>query len=92
MHLNRSIVIDNISIEASIPNKINYPSVKNLKINYDVKSEEKCSAYIENEFQMINSYNRENLKIGDYIKGPSIIYENNTALYISELWNGYINR
>ena len=92
LHLNRSIVIDNISIEAFIPNKINYPPVKNMKINYDVKNEEKCSTYIENEFQIINSYNRENLKIGDYIKGPSIIYENNTALYISELWNGYINR
>ncbi|MDG2268736.1 MAG: hydantoinase B/oxoprolinase family protein [Alphaproteobacteria bacterium] len=92
LHLNRSIIIDNISSEVSIPNNTNHTSIKNLKINYNIKNEGKCLTYIKNKFQKIESYNRDNLKIGDYIKGPSIVYENNTALYISELWNGCISK
>ncbi|MDB9971644.1 hydantoinase B/oxoprolinase family protein [Alphaproteobacteria bacterium] len=92
LHTNRLIIIDNISIEVFIPNKTNYTKTKKFKINYNVKSKGSCLTYIKKKFLKIKSYNREDLKIGDYIKGPSIIYENNTSLYISELWNGCINK
>jgi 5-oxoprolinase (ATP-hydrolysing) len=92
LHINRNIIIDNISIEASVINKNKQGKIKKYKINYNVKNEGYCSTFIKNKFQNIKFYKRKNLKIGDYIKGPSIIYENNTSLYISDLWNGCINQ
>jgi 5-oxoprolinase (ATP-hydrolysing) len=91
LHTNRDIIIDNISVEVSINKNNNNKIIYKFKKNYNVKNEGYCSVFIKNKFKKIKFYKRKNLKLGDYINGPAIIYENNSSLFITKSWAGYIN-
>jgi 5-oxoprolinase (ATP-hydrolysing) len=92
LHSEKNIIIDNISVEASVVKKKFQKKVQSKKNNYNVKNEGYCSAYIKNKFKRIKYFKRKNLKTGDYIKGPAIIYEENSSIFIADNWKSYIDK
>ncbi len=92
LHSNKNIIIDNISIEASINNNIykikSKKFIKKLKVNNDGY----CDTFINNNFKRIKTYKRKSLKIGDYIIGPAIIFEEDSSIFITENWNCHVDQ
>ena len=85
-------IIDNISIEASINNNIYKVKSKKFEKNLKVKNEGYCDAFINNNFKSIKTYKRINLKAGDFIFGPAIIFEEDSSIFITENWNCHVDQ
>ena len=92
LHSGKNIIIDNISIEASINNNIYKVKSKKFEKNLKVKNEGYCDTFINNNFKSIKTYKRINLKAGDFIFGPAIIFEEDSSIFITENWNCHVDQ
>ena len=82
LHSGKNIIIDNISIEASIINNDYKVNTETIKKNYNIKNDGHCKTFIKNSFKRVKIFNRKNLKPGDCISGPSIIFEEDSSVFI----------
>jgi len=92
LHSGKNIIIDNISLEASIINNDYNINTKTIKKNYNIKNDGYCKTFIRNSFKNVKIFNRKNLKAGDCISGPSIIFEEDSSVFIPKNWNSQIDQ
>jgi 5-oxoprolinase (ATP-hydrolysing) len=92
LHTNKNIIVDNISLEASVRNKNTKNNIHNYKKNYNVKNAGHCNTFLKNDFKQVKVFKRKDLKIGDSIRGPSIIYDENSSIFINNNWQCYIDQ
>jgi len=91
IHKNKKIIIDQIQIELEVNDKI--------KINnhtYKFKKERNAKnlglekIYFQTKYSTSKSYKMEDLKNGDYIVGPGIIYDSHSTIVITPNWKGVV--
>ncbi len=92
LHTGKNIIIDHISLEMSIQNKYTNIKKNRIKNNFNVKNDGYCRAFIKNSFKRVKIYKRNKLKHGDYIHGPAIVFEEDSSIFISDNWQGYIDQ
>ncbi|PPR17104.1 MAG: Acetophenone carboxylase gamma subunit [Alphaproteobacteria bacterium MarineAlpha9_Bin3] len=92
LHGGKNIIIDHISIEMSIHNKNSNIKTNQIKKNYNVKNNGYCRTFIRNNFKRIKIYKRNKLKFGDCINGPTIIFEDDSSIFIPANWEAYIDQ
>ena len=91
IHKNKKIIIDQIQIELEADDKIqiNHNTYKFKKVK-KAKNLGLEKIYFQAKYSISKSYKTEDLKSGDYIVGPAIIYDSHSTIVITPNWEAVL--
>ncbi len=89
----KALIIEAVSVETiGITETINDPESALVSSDVEVIATDKVEMYINNNWQTVPLYKRENIQPGQTLKGPAIISEKTSTIVIESGWQALVNR